>query len=169
MGLLVSQPRGCCPGDIGVCPRGRAPPGCRWGLAEGTEHLLCTQLLSRQLPRFGPCQVDERTRTEPFLSLSKQLLFGPGAGQGSWAYLMGAEGSWGFTSFSPSCVTRASVRGRGDAAANGCGVNPVRCLWARCGAASAGLRALLTQMAVRLGEAQLPRAAQQLVGRAGPC
>lgn len=98
--------------------------------------------------------------------LSKQLLFGPGAGQGSWAYLMGAEGSWGSTSLSPSCVTRASVR-RGDAAANGRGVYPARCLCARCGAASAGLRALLTQMPVRLRGAQLPRAAQQLVGSAG--
>lgn len=46
-------------------------------------------------------------------------------------------------------------------------VSTPRGVSARCGAASAGLRALLTQMAVRLGEAQLPRTAQQLVGGAG--
>lgn len=94
--------------------------------------------------------------------LSKQLLFGPGAGQESWAYLTGAEGSWGSTSFSPSCVTRASVRRRGDAAANGRGVHPARCLypvWSRvCRAAgpadSEG------------GGAQRGAAAQQLVGSA---
>lgn len=117
--------------------------GASWvlkGLAGGTEYLLSAQLLPTQQGMSTP-------RGSVFLSLSKQLLFGPGAGQGSWTHLLGAEGSWGFTSFSPSCVTRAGASGHG--------VYPMRPLCAWRGTASAGLRALLMQVAVRRREAQL--------------